>query len=430
MFVVSWKRPALVPRRAAYLCMALLAAVNLVSGLGLLRSLPTAVGIALTSAAYGLGSAVPNAVWLALIAALPAGECLLAIAAAYLLSAFVSPVFTALPEMAGCLAACAACAASIALAAKMPDAPPCGQGGGRRLDVESVRSVLVPVAGPVAVFLALEMVMGLVMSFQVAGDSGGGSGAGFKMLASACAYVCLIALALRRRGLPDIRLLFEKPFPLVALALALLPFASKSYEVLFSATLVFLQGVVGTSVLFLLLQSSREQGIPTVACVAAVSFVARAFVVAGLALGWSIGTVEGVDATARVLMVAGAALYALSMVLVWSLRSRRVEDKPPAVSHAHACQDAGGAPGQVPVGNAPASFDEIAARLAQAHALTSRERQVVALVACGRSAVYIADELGIAPETVRSYLKSAYPKLGVHSKQELIDLFVACQEPK
>ena len=94
VFVVSWKRPKLVLKRAAYLCTAFLAGVNLVSGLGLLRVLPDAAGIALTAAAYGLGSAVPNAVWLALIAALPAGECLLVIAAAYLLSAFVSPVFT------------------------------------------------------------------------------------------------------------------------------------------------------------------------------------------------------------------------------------------------------------------------------------------------------------------------------------------------
>ena len=427
VFVVSWKRPKLVLKRAAYLCTAFLAGVNLVSGLGLLRVLPDAAGIALTAAAYGLGSAVPHAVWLALIAALPAGECLLVIAAAYLLSAFVSPVFTALPEAAGCLAACAACAASIASLARMPGAPTCGQDCGRRPDAASARSALVPVAGPVAVFLALEMVMGLVMSFQAAGDPGGGSGVGLKMAASICAYVCLIVLALRRRGLPDIRLLFEKLFPLIALALALLPFASKVYEALFSTVLVFLQGIVGTSVLFLLLQSSREQGIPTIACVAAVSFVTRVFVVVGLALGWSIGAVEGVDATARVLMVAGAALYSLSMVLVWSFKSRRAADGSSVKSHVGLGVD--DAPGQTAANNMPVSFDEIATRLAQAHALTARERQVVVLVACGRSAVYVADELGIAPETVRSYLKSAYPKLGVHSKQELIDLFVDCQAP-
>ena len=133
-------------------------------------------------------------------------------------------------------------------------------------------------------------------------------------------------------------------------------------------------------------------------------------------------------------MVAGAAMYAMSLVLVWSLKTRRSGGVSGVDTQAE--QGAGEASGEtwgaegtsaadaVDVVDRPASFEETAARLAREHSLTAREEQVVALVACGRSAVYIAGELGIAPETVRSYLKSAYPKLGVHSKQELIDLFV------
>ena len=34
----------------------------------------------------------------------------------------------------------------------------------------------------------------------------------------------------------------------------------------------------------------------------------------------------------------------------------------------------------------------------------------------------IADALGLAPNTVRSYRKSLYAVLGVHSRQELLDL--------
>ena len=290
------------------------------------------------------------------------------------------------------------------------------------------------VAGPLVVFLALEMVMGLVLSFQAVDAAGDGSAAGAKTLATLAAYICLIVLVMRRRELPDIRLLFERLFPFFALALALLPFTSSAYGTLFSAVLVFLQGMVGTSVLFLLLQSSREHGVPIVACVAGVSFVARASILAGLVVGWTIGVADGVDATARVLMVAGAAMYAMSLVLVWSLKTRRsggvsdvdVQAEQGAGEASGETQGVEGAPAAdaVDVVDRPASFEETAARLAREHSLTAREEQVVALVACGRSAVYIAGELGIAPETVRSYLKSAYPKLGVHSKQELIDLFV------
>ncbi len=434
LFVVSWKRPSLMPRRTAYVCMALLAGVNLLSGLGLLGELPDAVGVALITGVYGLGSAVPNAVWLALIAVLPAGECLLVIAAAYLLAGLVSPIFAVLPGAAGCLAACVACVASIVLLARMPGETPREQGAEKELSTASVRPVLVSVAGPLVVFLALEMVMGLVLSFQAVDAAGDGSAAGAKTLATLAAYICLIVLVMRRRELPDIRLLFERLFPFFALALALLPFTSSAYGTLFSAVLVFLQGMVGTSVLFLLLQSSREHGVPIVACVAGVSFVTRASILAGLVVGWTIGVADGVDATARVLMVAGAAMYAMSLVLVWSLKTRRSGGVSGADAQAE--HGAGEAPGEaqgveggqavdaVDVVDRPASFEETAARLAREHSLTAREEQVVALVACGRSAVYIAGELGIAPETVRSYLKSAYPKLGVHSKQELIDLFV------
>ena len=437
LFVVSWKRPSLMPRRTAYVCMALLAGVNLLSGLGLLGELPDAVGVALITGVYGLGSAVPNAVWLALIAVLPAGECLLVIAAAYLLAGLVSPIFAVLPGVVGCLAACVACVASIVLLARMPGETPRDQDAEKELSTASVRPVLVSVAGPLVVFLALEMVMGLVLSFQAVDAAGDGSAAGAKTLATLAAYICLIVLVIRRRELPDIRLLFERLFPFFALALALLPFTSSAYGTLFSAVLVFLQGMVGTSVLFLLLQNSREHGVPIVACVAGVSFVARASILAGLVVGWTIGVADGVDATARVLMVAGAAMYAMSLVLVWSLKTRRLGGASGADAQAE--QGAGEASGEaqgaqiaqaaqaadaVDVVDRPASFEETAARLAREHSLTAREEQVVALVACGRSAVYIAGELGIAPETVRSYLKSAYPKLGVHSKQELIDLFV------
>ena len=434
LFVVSWKRPSLMPRRTAYVCMALLAGVNLLSGLGLLGELPDAVGVALITGVYGLGSAVPNAVWLALIAVLPAGECLLVIAAAYLLAGLVSPIFAVLPGAVGCLVACVACVASIVLLARMPGETPRDQNDEKELSTASVRPVLVSVAGPLVVFLALEMVMGLVLSFQAVDAAGDGSAAGAKTLATLVAYICLIVLVMRRRELPDIRLLFERLFPFFALALALLPFTSSAYGTLFSAVLVFLQGMVGTSVLFLLLQSSREHGVPIVACVAGVSFVTRASILAGLVVGWTIGVADGVDATARVLMVAGAAMYAMSLVLVWSLKTRRSGGASGADAQAE--QGAGEALGEaqmadggqaidaVDVADRPASFEETAARLAREHSLTAREEQVVTLVACGRSAVYIAGELGIAPETVRSYLKSAYPKLGVHSKQELIDLFV------
>ncbi len=80
-----------------------------------------------------------------------------------------------------------------------------------------------------------------------------------------------------------------------------------------------------------------------------------------------------------------------------------------------------------PGNTAPASGDASSAPdpiadLAGAHNLTPREAEVFALLAQGRSIPYIRDELIISRETAATHAKHIYAKLGVHSRQELIDL--------
>lgn len=62
------------------------------------------------------------------------------------------------------------------------------------------------------------------------------------------------------------------------------------------------------------------------------------------------------------------------------------------------------------------------AKLAAIHHLTPRETEVFALLAQGRSVPYIRDALVISKETAATHAKRIYAKLGVHSRQELIDL--------
>ncbi|WP_132765155.1 helix-turn-helix transcriptional regulator [Caldimonas thermodepolymerans] len=52
--------------------------------------------------------------------------------------------------------------------------------------------------------------------------------------------------------------------------------------------------------------------------------------------------------------------------------------------------------------------------------LTAREAQVCARLICGRAISAIAAELGVGTETVETYRKRAYARLGVSSKQELL----------
>ncbi len=64
------------------------------------------------------------------------------------------------------------------------------------------------------------------------------------------------------------------------------------------------------------------------------------------------------------------------------------------------------------------SVDDLAATAG----LTSRERQVCDLLAHGRNASHIQQELTISYNTAKTHVKRVYAKLGVHSQQELIDL--------
>ncbi len=59
-------------------------------------------------------------------------------------------------------------------------------------------------------------------------------------------------------------------------------------------------------------------------------------------------------------------------------------------------------------------------RLARSHALAKRERDVLQLVTRGLRIRDAADVLGLRPETVRGYLRSAYKKLRCRGKTDLI----------
>ena len=68
-------------------------------------------------------------------------------------------------------------------------------------------------------------------------------------------------------------------------------------------------------------------------------------------------------------------------------------------------------------------IDVHCAQLSGQHGLSPRESEVLALLARGRTATYIAGELYVSKETVKVHVRHIYEKLGVHSRTELLDLF-------
>ena len=68
--------------------------------------------------------------------------------------------------------------------------------------------------------------------------------------------------------------------------------------------------------------------------------------------------------------------------------------------------------------------DALEARIAaipESVGISAREAQIMSLFAQGRSANWIAEDLIISKNTVRSHIRSIYTKLDVHSRKELLE---------
>ena len=73
-------------------------------------------------------------------------------------------------------------------------------------------------------------------------------------------------------------------------------------------------------------------------------------------------------------------------------------------------------------GSDQSDFEASCARLARVGKLSRRETDVLKLIARGRSTPRIQDKLHLSSNTVNTHTSHIYQKLGVHSRQELLDL--------
>lgn len=67
------------------------------------------------------------------------------------------------------------------------------------------------------------------------------------------------------------------------------------------------------------------------------------------------------------------------------------------------------------------SLQERCEELGRMHGLTEREQEVLEYLARGRDVPFIQEELVVSYNTVKTHVSHIYAKLGVHSRQELID---------
>ena len=201
-------------------------------------------------------------------------------------------------------------------------------------------------------------------------------------------------------------------FPLLTGVLIIWPFANFQYSYFVGAAFVAGHSLISTSVMYLIIREAHESDLNPYAFMGASVLLIRLASVSGIVGGTIIAGLD-LNPSFKTMLVFCIALYLLSIVLLFMLRIRKRserEQRPAASGEPVRSEDA---------------FDAKGAEVTVRHGLTDRESEILLLLARGRSSTYIGEALYLSPNTVRGHIKNIYAKLGVHSKQEIIDLFTA-----
>lgn len=205
---------------------------------------------------------------------------------------------------------------------------------------------------------------------------------------------------------------FSVSFGLLGGAVILLPFLSGMYPALLYALSSGLWKIMLLMLLYMVALSSDLHYLERLA------LFALAYGIPRLGIFMGVGAIEAFSAyinseSTRLIVISLAALYAI-LAVFWFVNSyERRQAQQQADSAKKVIEQLSHAQGDAQL----ARLDS----LAQQYGLTKRESEVLALLAYGRDLAFISGELYLSRNTVKGYQKSIYAKLGVHSKQELID---------
>lgn len=133
---------------------------------------------------------------------------------------------------------------------------------------------------------------------------------------------------------------------------------------------------------------------------------------AGMLVGALLGVmVAAVAPSGSVIGIAASLMIAYALVLLGMFSGKNVS-----------AYDAWGASEEVVVTTQPATLDERCAKLARQYRLTPREREALCLMARGRNVAYIQQAMGLSNATAKTHVHHVYTKLGVHDRQQLLNL--------
>lgn len=396
----EFKLPVLVPA-------GILAVVGIPVALLAVIPAPSPVFITL-ALCYGAASMCMNLAWIELLA----HQKLSRIAAAFALGMLLKGLITLLLEGLGGWALIVAITALVAVSAGLLVA------ARKRswIDKESLKTApmtmavyrrgLVGVADAVVVSIVLEATVSILSGFFFGAKAGPMSGF-YSLLGTfvAAAIFCVVTVFVAR--MTDIERLYRYLFPVLLVLVVVLPLLQgEGPSALLQGMLVLIYDFISFSALYFVLRQLRSSGLSTYVLGGTVTALIRTSQLVFGAIGYVLGVPSCFGDSSLYWVVVIAVVYGLSMLLLFLSRRR-----PRFLKE------------QVVVMSAEDRFARRAQELKGECRLTPRETEIMLHLARGRSAAVIAEELVCSPATVRTHTKSIYAKLGVHSKQELIDLF-------
>lgn len=158
--------------------------------------------------------------------------------------------------------------------------------------------------------------------------------------------------------------------------------------------------------------NAREFSRPFVFCTLIGTFTLCA--VAGIAIGGETSAIAAGHVSVTLVLTA---VYSLFILLGGCIKAWRLAGRP----HDEACTG----PEQSTTSqgaSAQARMEERIALVAEEHGLTQREREILGLLGRGYSSGYIAKTLLISENTARTHVRNIHRKLGVSSRDELLQL--------
>ena len=311
----------------------------------------------------------------------------------------------------------------------------------------SYRACINDLLAPFFCMIAVSFIFGTMGQVALGAPAGSTVAIRATSIAMAISACVLVLLASSSRLLAAPVDSFRLVFPILLGLLFLLPFLEGPLQPYVNACVVASYWLMLFVFILFTTTITQREGVPCAPIAGIAIGVTCLFSLAGVWFGTFVGS--GGYGFVQLTIIAFVSGYALVAALLFLSRQERLDQKratagtPPVAANGNKPHktafyrtvlpdDANGdgktssgipeAASEYDIAKSTSTGESRCIALARQYGLTSREAEVLSLLAQGRSGTYISEHLCVSKNTVKGHVKSIYTKLGIHSKQELIDL--------